>query len=150
MRRPTACLLPLLLAGCMTTSPGSYDALTRTSHFALSQDAMIANKVSSGLAAGRYEAVFQTAQHVYYLGPPKALIMPNGTRVNGGIALPRAAAGTNCHLFIQIGDDSQAVRDMRMGLVVSQLAKLEAGRIREFQDDPACAPFLDVVRVTED
>lgn len=149
-RNYAALLSALLLAGCMTTSPSSYQQLTRSSHFVLEQDVLLANKVSSGLVAGRYEAVFQNAQFVYYLGPSKALLMPNGTRVNGGIALPKTAGGPTCHLFIQIGDDSQAVRDMHMGLVVTQLAKLEAGRIREFRDDPTCAPYLERIRVVED
>lgn len=147
-------LLPVallaLLAACMTTSPSSYQPLTRSAHFVLDEDTMIANKVSSGLAAGRYEAVFQDEHRTYFLGPPQALLMPNQTRVNGGIALPKSTSDRTCHLFIQVGDDSQAVRDMRMGLVVEQIAKLEAGRIREFKDDPACTPYLDRIHLIGD
>jgi hypothetical protein len=112
------------------------------------QDVMVANKVSSGLAAGRYQAVFATDRHVYYLGEPKALLMPNGARVNGGIALPRDG-GEACHLFIQVGDDSAYTRELGMGLIVNQIARMEAGRIREFKDDAACAGFLPSVQVVE-
>ena len=135
------------VAGCMTSSPGSYQPLTSASHFVLEQDTMVTNKISSGLAKGRYQAVFQKNGLTYYLGEPKSLIMPNGVRVNGGVAVPAGKVG-DCHMFIQVGDDSEIIRAENGGELIAQLSKLEAGRIREFPGDPACAgfyPYLDIV-----
>lgn len=143
-------LAALLLATGMTRSPKSYLPLTAPSHFDFVEDVLVANKVSAGLAKGRYQAVFEGPEHVYYLGEPKALIMPNGVRVNGGIALPKPGATVGCHLFIQIGDDAKAVRDAGMGVVISALARMEAGRIREFKKDPACAGFNAHINVVAD
>ena len=93
MRRPVLALAIILIACGMTKSPKSFDPVRSPSHFVLEADVMVANKVSSGLAKGSYQAVFQSKDHVYYLGEPGALLMPNGTRVNGGIALATALAG---------------------------------------------------------
>ena len=134
-----------LAAGCMSASPGSYQPLTAASHFVLQQDTMVTNKVSSGLAKGRYQAVFQKNGLTYYLGEPKSLILPNGVRVNGGSPLPPANDGA-CHLFIQIGDDSEIIRQEKGGLLIAELSKLEAGRIREFPNDPACSGFYPYVK----
>ena len=130
----------------MTTSPASYQPLTTPSHFVLAQDAMVANKVSSGLAKGRYQAVFQKSGLTYYLGEPKSLIMPNGVRVNGGIALPANKDG-DCHVFIQVGDDSEIIRAQDGGELIAQLSKLETGRIREFPGDPGCRGFYPLLTV---
>lgn len=139
-------LAAVLLTTGMTRSPKSYLPLDHAAHFVFEEDVMVANKVSAGLAKGRYQAVFQSREHVYYLGEPGALPMPNGVRVNGGIALAKSG-DRSCHLFIQIGDDSRAVREAGMGPVVAALARLESGRIREFRDDPACSAFIDHIRV---
>lgn len=138
-----------LVAGCMTASPRSYQPLTSASHFVLEQDTMVTNKVSSGLAKGRYQAVFQKNGLTYYLGEPKSLILPSGVRVNGGIALPPGNAGA-CHLFIQIGDDSEIIREQNGGVLIAELSKLEAGRIREFPNDPACSGFYPHLAVVAD
>jgi hypothetical protein len=138
-----------LVAGCMTSSPGSYQPPTSASHFVLEQDTMVTNKISSGLAKGRYQAVFQKNGLTYYLGEPKSLIMPNGVRVNGGIALPAEKSG-ECHMFIQVGDDSEVIRAENGGELIAQLSKLEAGRIREFPGDPACAGFYPHVMIVVD
>ncbi|GAB3752722.1 hypothetical protein [Lysobacter olei] len=140
-------LAALTMATGMTRGPKSYQPLTTPSHFEFVEDVLVANKVSAGLAKGRYQAVFEGPEHVYYLGEPKALIMPNGVRVNGGIALPKPGATVGCHLFIQIGDDSKAVRDAGMGVVISALARMEAGRIREFKKDSACGGFMPHIAV---
>lgn len=132
----------------MTASPGSYQPLTTASHFVLEQDTMVANKVTSGLAKGRYQAVFQKNGLTYYLGEPKSLIMPNGVRVNGGIAVPAGEAGA-CHLFIQVGDDSEIIREQGGGILIAELSKLETGRIREFPGDPACAGFYPHITLAE-
>lgn len=52
---------------------------------------MVTNKVSSGLPKGSCQAAIQSKNNVYYLGELGALLMPNGARVNGGIALPKHA-----------------------------------------------------------
>lgn len=131
----------------MTASPRSYQPLSSASHFVFESDVRVANKLSSGLAKGRYQAVFESTDHMYYLGEPASLLMPNGARIGGGIALPKADSSKGCHLFIRIGDDSHDVRRNGMGLVVSELAKLEEGRIREFKDDPSCSGFMDHIHV---
>ena len=150
MKRPVLALAIILIACGMTKSPKSFDPVRSPSHFVLEADVMVANKVSSGLAKGSYQAVFQSKDHVYYLGEPGALLMPNGTRVNGGIALPKDALAPPCHLFIQIGDDSEQARDMRLGSLVAALARLEEGRIREFKKDPACTEFMTKISVVND
>ncbi len=139
----------LSVSACMTSSPGGFDPPPAARHFDFAEDVMVANKVSAGLAAGRYVAAFASATHVFYLGPPKSLIMPNGVRVNGGIALPKSPGDPACHLFIQIGDDSRQVREQGMGVVVAQVAKLEAGSIREFRNDPTCQGFLPRIQLVD-
>ncbi|KRA46509.1 hypothetical protein [Pseudoxanthomonas sp. Root630] len=150
MKRLVLALTIILIACGMTKSPKSFDPVPSASHFVLEADVMMANKVSSGLAKGSYQAVFQSKDHIYYLGEPGALLMPNGTRVNGGIALPKHALAPPCHLFIQIGDDSERARDMRLGALVVALARLEKGRIREFKEDPACIGFMTRIAVVND
>lgn len=150
LRLALIALAALVLATGMTRSPKSYQPLTAPSHFDFAEDVMVANKVSAGLAKGRYQAVFEGPEHVYYLGEPKALIMPNGVRVNGGIALPKAASTAGCHLFIQIGDDSKQVRDAGMGVVIAALARMETGRIREFRKDPTCSGLMPYINVVAD
>lgn len=150
MKRLVLPLAIILIACGMTKSPKSFDPVPSPSHFILETDVVVANKVSSGLAKGSYQAVFQSKDHVYYLGEPGALLMPNGTRVNGGIALPKHALAPPCHLFIQIGDDSEQARDMRLGSLVAALARLEEGRIREFKKDPACIEFMAKIAVVDD
>lgn len=142
-------LVAVVLTGCMTTSPKSYQSLARESHFVFQDDVMVANKVSSGLAKGTYRSVFESADHTYYLGEPKALIMPNGVRVSGGIALPKAGSSHGCHIFIQVGDDSAIVREQEGGALVAELAKLEAGRIREFKNDPTCSGFITRIQLID-
>lgn len=150
MKRLVLALAIILIACGMTKSPKSFDPVPSASHFVLEADVMMANKVSSGLAKGSYQAVFQSKDHIYYLGEPGALLMPNGTRVNGGIALPKHALAPPCHLFIQIGDDSEQARDMRLGALVVALTRLEKGRIREFKKDPACIGFMTRIAVVND
>jgi len=149
MKWVVAAALCLSLSACMTSSPSRFDPPPAARHFEFTGDVLVANKVSSGLAAGRYVAAFASDTHVFYLGPPKALIMANGTRVNGGIALPKTAGDTSCYLFIQIGDDSQQVREQGMGVVAAQVAKLEAGSIREFRNDPMCQGFLPRIQLVD-
>lgn len=140
----------VVLSSCMTTSPKDYKALSSTSYFVLEQDVMVQTKIAAGLAKGTYRSIFESSESIYYLGESKALILNPKTRVNGGIAISKHASNPVCHLFIQIGDDSEEVRSMGMGPVVSQLAKLEAGRIREFKNDPSCQPLLPYAHVVKD
>jgi hypothetical protein len=108
----------------MTKSPKSFDPVPSPSHFVLEADVMVTNKVSSGLPKGSCQAAIRSKNNVYYLGELGALLMPNGARVNGGIALPKHALAPPCHLFIQIGDDSEQARGMRLGALVVALARL--------------------------
>jgi hypothetical protein len=133
------------LVGCMTTSPSSFEAVQTPSYFVLTEDAEFPNKIAKALGSGRYSSIFAKNGITYYLGEPKALIMPNGVRVNGGIAID--AALSNCHLFIQVGDDSKILQEQGAGVVVSQLAKLEAGRIRDFPNDAACKAVLPKIAI---
>ena len=93
---------------------------------------------------------FQSSDHVYYLGEPGTLIMPNRTRVNGGIAVAKTEDKPTCHLFIQIRDDSGQVRDMRMGALVAEFASLEKDRIREFKSDRGSSELLSDIEVRDD
>lgn len=134
----------------MTKSPKSFDPVPSPSHFVLEADVMVTNKVSSGLPKGSCQAAIQSKNNVYYLGELGALLMPNGARVNGGIALPKHALAPPCHLFVQIGDDSEQSRDMRLGALVAALARLEKGRIREYKKDSACIGFMKKIAVVDD
>jgi hypothetical protein len=150
MRKIIILLLVLALPGCMSTSAQSYKPLTQASHFVFSQDVMIKNKLSSGLAKGSYQAAFESESHVYYLGEAKSLILNDTLRINGGIALPKPSSNIGCHLFLQVGDDSEYLRTQGMGVLIVQLAKLEEGNIREFKNDPECHKFMPLIELIND
>lgn len=139
--------LALVLLTGMTKSPKSFQPLSEPSHFELAQDLSMPNKLNATLTKGRYQAVFQSKDHVFYLGAPKALQLGNGPHVSGGIALPKPDSKLSCHMFIQIGDDSKEVREQGMGPIVAALAKAEAGRIREFKKDPNCAGLMPHIQI---
>lgn len=124
-----------LLMGCAGVSPKKFSPVTVASAYVLSEDvtyvALKANAfhpdVVNGLSKGRYVAIFEDRSYVYYVGEGEC-VLPFKDR--GGIAIAKDGAAPR--LWVYIRDSSDAIDKQGGGIVISQLSKLEAGRIRIF------------------
>lgn len=131
-------LATALLNGCAGTSQKNFVSAGVESAYLLEEDiiymALKANAfhpdIYNGLAKGRYVARFQDAEHTYYEGTGPC-VLPFKDR--GGIAFSKD--GSPPKLWVYIRDDSQYLQDSGSGALVSQLSKLEAGRIRIFNTE---------------
>ena len=124
-----------MLMGCAGVSPKKFSPVTVASAYVLSEDVTyIASKANAfhpdivnGLAKGRYVAIFEDRSYVYYVGEGDC-VLPFKDR--GGIAI--AKDGSTPRLWVYIRDSSDAIYEQGGGVIISQLSKLEAGRIRIF------------------
>ena len=143
-------VLVMALSGCLTKSKSSFMSVSSNSYFVLEANVYHKTKVAIGLGQGKYTAIFQDADFVYYYGPSKGLLMNEKIGVNGGIALPKPTSKRNCNFFIEIGDDSESLK--KNGVLMQKLSKMEAGRIRTFglDNDPQCQEYLADIKIVQE
>lgn len=127
------------LSGCFSTSVKNFSRPSSETHFDLARDV-------GQLRAGHYVARFEDGRFTYYDCGKKCLNFGKFD-LPGGIRLPKAGVNEPARLWIYI---TQSDKDM--GLLINQLDKLEAGRIRvlEQKAPPVNPEVLAAIHIESD